>query len=111
MPAAAPTRAAFIDRVLTSRLPGEVAKRFQFADGEAAAVYTLGRNAPMSPAQPVVLFVATFPPTLPQAGVHDFGLDYCEQAVASAAEAHNLLAQFDQAQAAQFRASCRTRRA
>lgn len=100
-------RAAFIDRILTSRLPGEVAKRFRFADGEVAALYTLGQKARNGVAQPVVLFVATFPPARPEPGVHDFGLDYCEQPVASADEAHDLLAQFDQPQAALFRARCR----
>lgn len=105
------TRAAFIDRVLTSRLPGEVAKRFLFTDGEVAALYTLGRQSPAGSAQPVVLFVATFPPVLTQTGVHDFGIDYCERPVASAAEANALLAQFDQTQAAIFRAKCRAPRA
>lgn len=110
MPDASLSRAAFIDRVLTSRLPGEVAKRFPFTDGEVAAVYTLGRQTPAGSAQPVVLFVATFPPALPQAGVHDFGIDYWEQPVASPSEAWDLLTQFDQAQAARFRASCQARR-
>ncbi|MGI4864049.1 MAG: hypothetical protein ACRYFZ_08995 [Janthinobacterium lividum] len=111
MPDAPLSRAAFIDRVLTSRLPGEVAKRFPFADGEVAAVYTLGRPTAAGLAQPVVLFVATFPPALPQVGVHDFGIDYCEQPVASPSEAQDLLTQFDQVQAARFRASCQVRRA
>lgn len=101
------TRAAFIDRVLTSRLPGEVAKRFPFTDGEVAALYTLGCPAPAGLEQPVVLFVATFPPVLTPTGVHDFGIDYCEQPVTSAAEARALLAQFDQTQATLFRATCR----
>lgn len=109
MPDAPLPRAAFIDRVLTSRLLGEVAKRFPFADGEVAAVYTLGRQTPAGLDQAVVLFVATFPPTLPQAGVHDFGIDYCEQPVASPLEARDLLTQFDHAQAARFRASCQAR--
>lgn len=107
---ATPARAAFIDRVLTSHFPGEVAKRFRFADGEVAALYTLSRKAPLDVAQPVLLVVATFPPALIQPGVHDFGLDYAEQPVASLAEARELLAQFDQAQAARFRASCRARK-
>lgn len=107
MPDSNLTRAAFIDRVLTSRLPGEVAKRFLFADGEVAALYTLGRKALDGLPQPVVLFVATFPPTRTSVGVHDFGIDYCEQPVVSAAEASELLAQFDQPQAAIFRAKCR----
>lgn len=100
-------RLTFLDRVLTSSIPGQVAKRFLFADGEVAALYTLSRKAPTSLAQPVILVVATFPPTLAQPGLHDFGLDYAEAPVASAAEASDLLAQFDQAQAALFRAKCR----
>lgn len=106
MPAADHPRADFVDRVLTSRFAGAVAKRFQFADGEVAALYTLSRKAPPGVTQPVVLFVATFPPAQPQPGVHDFGIDYCEQPVA-AAEVGELLAQFDQTQAARFRAHCR----
>ena len=108
---ASPTRRAFLNRVLTSSFPGQVAKRFSFADGEVAALYTLSRKAPASLAQPVILVVATFPPALPQLGLHDFGLDYAEVPVTSAAEAHELLAQFDQAQAALFRAKCRAARA
>ncbi len=107
MPTSNLTRAAFIDRVLTSHFPGEVAKRFLFADGEVAALYTLSRKKPVGLAQPVVLFVATFPPDLTQVGVHDFGIEYCEQPVASANEASDLLAQFDQPQAALFRTRCR----
>jgi hypothetical protein len=106
-----PTRATFIDRVLTSHFPGEIAKRYQFADGEVAALYTLGRKALTGLAEPVVLFVATFPPDRTQAGVHDFGIDYVEQPVASAEEARELLAQFDQPQAALFRGRCRTQKA
>lgn len=105
------TRPAFIDRVLTSSFPGQVAKRFLFADGEVAALYTLSRKVPADLAQPVILVVATFPPALPQPGLHDFGLDYAEVPVASAAEANDILAQFDQAQAALFRAKCRAARA
>ncbi|RZK24317.1 MAG: hypothetical protein EOO56_01860 [Hymenobacter sp.] len=107
----APTRADFLDQVLTSRLAGEVAKRFRFADGEVAALYTLSRKAPAALAQPVVLVVATFPPARPQAGVHDFGIDYAELPVASPTEAAALLAQFDQSQAALFRAKCQASRA
>lgn len=108
MPDANLTRAAFLDRILTSSLPGEVAKRFLFADGEVAAVYTLSRKVPAALAQLVILLVATFPPALTSVGVHDFGIDYSEQPVASVEEAHILLAQFDEAQAALFRANCRT---
>ena len=107
---AGPTRSTFIDRVLTSSFPGQVAKRFQFADGEVAALYTLSRKVPASLAQPVMLVVATFPPTRAQPGLHDFGLDYAELPVASAAEASDLLAQFDHGQAALFRAKCRAAR-
>lgn len=107
MPDSNSPRATFINQVLTSRLPGQVAKRFLFADGEVAALYTLSRKAPADVAQPVVLFVATFAPTLTQIGHHDFGIDYCELPVASAAEAKEVLAQFDQQQAALFRARCR----
>jgi hypothetical protein len=110
MPDSKQTRATFIDRVLTSHLPGEVAKRFRFADGEVAALYTLGRKTLAGLAQPIVLFVATFPPDLTQAGMHDFGIDYVEQPVASADEAYDLLAQFDETQASLFRANCRAAR-
>jgi len=61
-------RAAFIDRVLTSHFPGEVAKRLRFADGEVAALYTLSRKAPLDVAQPVLLVVATFLPRTDPAG-------------------------------------------
>jgi len=108
MPDTNSTRAEFIDRILTSRLPGEVAKRFLFNDGEVAVLYTLSQKMPADLAQPVLLVVATFPPAVTQPGVHDFGIDYAEQPVASAEEAHDLLAQFDQKQAALFRAKCRT---
>ncbi|MGI4832317.1 MAG: hypothetical protein ACRYFK_02545 [Janthinobacterium lividum] len=101
------TRADFINRVLTSRFPNEIAKRFPFADGEVAALYTLGRNALTGVTQPVILYVATFPPALAQAGARDYGIDYYEHAVASAAEATELLTYFDWQQAAAFRASCR----
>jgi hypothetical protein len=111
MPPATPSRAAFIDRVLTSSFAGQVAKRFSFADGEVAALYTLSRKARPGVAQPVVLFVATFPPLLTQNGVHDFGIDYVEQPVASAQEAQDLLGQFDHEQAMRFRTSCRPQRA
>jgi hypothetical protein len=105
-----PLHPAFIDRILTSCFPGQVAKRFAFVDGEVAAVYTLSRKVPADLAQPVILVVATFPPTLAQPGVHDFGIDYAELPVASAQEAQNLLGQFDEMQAALFRAKCRAAR-
>lgn len=101
------TRAEFIDRVLTSSIAGQKAKRYQFADGEVAAVYTLSRKTSPGTVQPVILYVATFPPALTDAGFHDFGIDHYEQPVTSTEEALALLAQFDQQQAAQFRASCR----
>lgn len=102
------TRAEFIDQVLTSCLPGQVAKRFRFDDGEVGAVYTLSGRLPAELAPPVILYVATFPPMVsPHVGHHDFGIDYYERPVASAEEAAAILAQFDQQQAAQFRASCR----
>ena len=101
------TRAEFINLILTSQFPGQVAKRFAFADGEVAALYTLGRPANTRQTQPVVLFVATFPPDLTQAGFHNFGIDYFEQPVASADEAQELLDQFDQTQATLFRTKCR----
>jgi hypothetical protein len=104
MPDSNQTRATFIDRVLTSHLPGEVAKRFRFADAEVAALYTLGRKTLAGLAQPIVLFVATFPPDLTQAGMHDFGIDYVEQPVAPTEEAHDLLAQFDEMQAQHYSA-------
>lgn len=109
-PATTP-RATFIDRVLTSSFAGQVARRFLFADGEVAALYTLSRKAMPGVAQPVVLFVATFPPQLTQDGVHDFGIDYIEQPVASTQEAQDLLRQFDHEQAVRFRTSCRPQRA
>lgn len=111
MPVASPTPPAFIDRVLTSSFPGQVAKRFAFADGEVAALYTLSRKLPAHLAQAVILLVATFPPQLTRPGLHDFGIDYAEVAVSSLAEAHELLAQFDRSQAAQFRANCLATRA
>ena len=102
-----PTRAQFIDQVLTSSFPGETAKRFAFDDGEVGAVYTRSRRAGRGLGQPVILLVATFPPLLASGGLHDFGIDYYEHPVASAQEATALLAQFDQHQAELFRASCR----
>lgn len=101
------SRAEFLDQVLTSRFAGETAKRILFDDGEVGAVYTLSRKPPLSPPRPIILVIVTFPPALMQHGVHNFGLDYYERPVASAAEAHELLAQFDRRQAAQLRASCR----
>lgn len=101
------TRAAFIDQVLTSSFPDQRAKRFAFPDGEVAALYTMGRDPTSGHPCPVVLYLATFPPSAAHAGFHDFGLDFREQPVASEAEAHRLLAQFEQAQAASFRAACR----
>jgi len=111
MPPVTPPPIAFIDRVLMSSFAGQVAKRFRFAEGEVAAVYTLSRKAAPGVAQPVVLFVATFPPQLTPAGVHDFGIDYVEQPVASIQEAQDLLGQFDYAQAVRFRATCRPQQA
>lgn len=105
------TRPSFIDRVLTSSFPGQVAKRFLFPDGEVGAVYTLSRKAPAGVTQPVILVIATFPPAQLQPGVHDFGIDYAEQPVTSIDEARDLLAHFDHAQAALFRATCRAARA
>lgn len=101
------TRAAFIDRVLTSSFPGEVTKRFAFADGEVGALYTTGRHPASGTACPVVLYVATFPPSFPHEGLHDFGIDYAEQPVTTAEEAAYLLAHFGREQAEQFRAQCR----
>lgn len=100
------TRAEFIDRVLTSSFPGQVAKRFSFPDGEVGALYTMGRKPTGGQVTPVILYVATFPPSQQQ-GVHDFGIDYFEQPVATPEEAHYLLAQFEHEQARQFRAGCR----
>lgn len=107
MTALRPTRAEFLDQVLTSSFPGEVAKRFAFADGEVGAVYTLSRKTTTGPARPVILVVATFPPVWTRAGVHDFGIDSYEHPVTSAQEAMALLTQFDQQQAEAFRVSCR----
>ena len=109
MPEARAARADFVDRVLTSRFPGEVAKRFAFADGEVGALYTMGRDRATGRACPVVLYVATFPPSPQQGGQHDFGLDFWEQPVGSAAEAARVLARFGPAEAESFRASCRAR--
>jgi len=109
MSAPLPTRAAFLDGVLTSRFPHEVAKRFAFADGEVGALYTLGLDPASGKPCPVILFVATFPPSSPHGGLRDFGIDYLEKPVASPAEAQYLLAQFGPVEAAQFRASCRPR--
>lgn len=111
MSSPARTRTEFLTLVLTSAFAEEQAKRFAFADGEVGAVYTLSRKAGVGSAQPVILFVATFPPSLFAEGAHgyshNYGLDYCELPVASAEEAAQLLAQFDEGQAAQFRANCR----
>lgn len=101
------TRAAFLDGVFTSRFADQVATRFRFADGEAGALYTLGRDPVSGQSRPVVLYVATFPPAIPHPGFHDFGVDYWEQPVASADEAAQLLANFGREEAARFRASCR----
>lgn len=103
-------RPTFIDRILVSSFPGEVAKRFLFADGEVAALYTLSRKVVASLAKPVILLIATFPQRLTQPGLHDFGIDYVEFPVASADEAQQLLAQLDETQAALFRAKCRAAR-
>ena len=109
MSAPDPTRAAFLKRVLTSRFPNEVAKRFAFADGEVGALYTLGYDSASGKSRPVLLFVATFPPSSPYEGFRDFGIDYLEKPVDSPAEAQRLLEQFGPAEAEQFRASCRPR--
>ena len=101
------SRVAFIDQVLTSSFPSQQAKRFAFPDGEVGALYTMGRDPASGRACPVILFLATFPPSISGAGLHDFGLDFREQLVASPAEAAQLLAQFGYAQAALFRAQCR----
>ena len=100
-------RSAFIDQVLTSRFPGEVAKRFAFADGEVGVLYTMWRDQASGLACPVVLYVATFPPSPQQGGRHDFGIDFWEQPVGSAAEAAQLLDQFRRPEAQVFRLSCR----
>lgn len=107
MPASPLTRAAFVDGVFTSSFAGHIARRFRVADGEAGALYTLGRDPLTGQPCPVVLYVATFPPSSPQPGVHDFGVDYWQQPVQSVEEAAHLLAAFGPAEAAQFRASCR----
>jgi|GEM_PF-3093514 len=101
------TRADFINGVFTSRIPGEVAKRFAFTDGEVGALYTLGPDPVSGQSRPVLLYIATFPPSSRHGGYHDFGVDYNEQPVATAGEAHQLLAQFGAKEAALFRASCR----
>lgn len=109
MPAPSPTRAEFLDQILTSSFAGQKAKRFQFADGEVGAVYTQSHYLAAGAPQPVILLVATFPPVLTDVGFHDFGIDYLERPVASAAEAQELLAHFSRQQAEQFRASCRAK--
>ena len=103
------TRAAFLDGILTSSFPHEKAKRFAFTDGEVGALYTLGRDPVSGESCPVILLVATFPPSSLHGHLRDFGIDYLEKPVASPAEAQRLLAQFGPAEAAQFRASCRPR--
>lgn len=107
MAAPSPTRAAFLDGIFTSSFAGQVARRFLFADGEVGALYTLGLDPTSGQPCPVVLYVATFPPSQPQPGLHDFGIDYRQQPVASAAEAAELLAHFGPTEAAHFRVSCR----
>lgn len=102
-----PSRADFISQVLTSSFADQQAKRFAFADGEVGAVYTLSRKLPAAVAPPVVLLVAVFPPGYSADGVHDFGIDYYEQPVSGAEQAAQLLASFDQTQAAAFRRRCR----
>lgn len=57
------TRAEFINGVFTSRLPGQLAKRFSFADGEVGVLYTIGRDPVSGQSCPVVLYIATFPPS------------------------------------------------
>lgn len=100
-------RTRFINEVFISQFAGQVAKRFAFADGEAGALYTLGRDPISGKSCPVMLYIATFPPSSRHGGYKDFGIDYVEQPVATLAEANRLLAAFGQAEAAQFRASCR----
>lgn len=100
-------RDEFIDRVLTSSIPGEVAKRFAFADGEVGVLHTTGRNPATGQACSLILYVATFPPSSPREGVRDFGLDYFQQPVATAEEAAQVLAHFGREQAEQFRRNCR----
>lgn len=107
MPEPSAARADFVDRVLTSSFPGEVAKRFAFADGEVGVLYTMGWNRASGQACPVVLCIATFPLSPQQGGRHDFGIDFREQPVGSAAEAAQLMARFRRAEAQLFRASCR----
>ncbi|RZL08316.1 MAG: hypothetical protein EOO62_15530 [Hymenobacter sp.] len=107
MPEPRAARADFITRVLTSSFAGEVAKRFPFADGEVGVLYTMGRDRATGQACPVLLYVATFPPSPQQGGRHDFGIDFREQPVGSAEEAARVMAQFQRAEAQAFRASCR----
>lgn len=104
---ASAARGKFINHVFTSSIPGQAPKRFAFADGEVGALYTIGRDRATGQVTPVLLIVATFPPSAQHDGVHDFGIDYLEQPVATAEEAARLLAQFDREQAALFRRSCR----
>lgn len=107
MPASTLPRAEFLNHILTSSFAGQQAKRFQFADGEVGAVYTQRDAVTAGAPQAVILLVATFPPVFTEAGFHDFGIDYVERPVASAAEAQEWLAHFTRQQAEQFRASCR----
>jgi hypothetical protein len=107
MRVSSPTRAEFLDGVFTSCFAGQVATRFVFDDGEVGALYTMGTDPASGQPCPVLLYIATFPPSTPRPGVRDFGVDYWQQPVATAAEAAELLACFDRAAAAHFRASCR----
>lgn len=99
------SRADFLTRVLTSSFPNTTAKRFQFEDGEVGAVYTMGFDQQSKLPHPVVLFVASFPPSY-QGTTHHFGLVFTEKSVADAGEAASLLEQFTQPEAASYRASC-----
>ena len=99
------SRTDFLTRVLTSCFPNTPAKRFQFADGEVGAVYTMGLDPHSKLPHPVVLYVASFPPSY-QGTTRHFGLVFSEQLVASAREAASLIEQFTQLEAARYRASC-----
>lgn len=99
------SRADFLTRVLTSSFPNTFAKRFQFEDGEVGAVYTMGLDPQSRLPHPVILFVASFPPSY-RGTTHHFGIVFTEKPVANASEAAGLLAQFNQLEAASYRASC-----
>ncbi len=99
------SRTDFLTRVLTSSFPNTFAKRFQFADGEVGAVYTMGLDPRSKLPHPVVLYVASFPPAY-HGTTHHFGLVYSEKPVDNAHEAEVLLAEFTNLEATRYRASC-----